>query len=243
MSQKVSQALIRLLNEISSTETTLSKVQAVIFVKKSEKIIEEKIKYLYNLLHLEASQYNQSSANYKDLIESIIKTYKDKLYIVYDELYLQYVNIQNEIGDARLNQKVAMINFQKIINDSEINKKDYTRVKEKIKNKNELYDKIIKKCEEQFSICMTNFEDQINNAFFIENSLITVDENNIFSKIKHAIINLFKGKRLYKEALLSYQTKIDKIDVENIVNNFRNQTIEFVTDILEIKDINLEKAV
>ncbi len=243
MSQKVSQALIRLLNEISSTETTLSKVQAVIFVKKSEKIIEEKIKYLYNLLHLEASQYNQSSANYKDLVESIIKTYKDKLYIVYDELYLQYVNIQNEIGDARLNQKVAMINFQKIINDSEINKKDYTRVKEKLKNKNELYDKIIKKCEEQFSICMTNFEDQINNAFFIENSLITVDENNIFSKIKHAIINLFKGKRLYKEALLSYQTKIDKIDVENIVNNFRNQTIEFVTDILEIKDINLEKAV
>lgn len=243
MSQKVSQALIRLLNEISSTETTLSKVQAVIFVKKSEKMIEEKIKYLYNLLHLEASQYNQSSANYKDLVESIIKTYKDKLYIVYDELYLQYVNIQNEIGDARLNQKVAMINFQKIINDSEINKKDYTRVKEKIKNKNELYDKIIKKCEEQFSICMTNFEDQINNAFFIENSLITVDENNIFSKIKHAIINLFKGKRLYKEALLSYQTKIDKIDVENIVNNFRNQTIEFVTDILEIKDINLEKAV
>lgn len=243
MSQKVSQALIRLLNEISSTETTLSKVQAVIFVKKSEKMIEEKIKYLYNLLHLEASQYNQSSANYKDLVESIIKTYKDKLYIVYDELYLQYVNIQNEIGDARLNQKVAMINFQKIINDSEINKKDYTRVKEKLKNKNELYDKIIKKCEEQFSICMTNFEDQINNAFFIENSLITVDENNIFSKIKHAIINLFKGKRLYKEALLSYQTKIDKIDVENIVNNFRNQTIEFVTDILEIKDINLEKAV
>ena len=40
MSQKVSQALIRLLNEISSTETTLSKVQAVIFVKKSEKIID-----------------------------------------------------------------------------------------------------------------------------------------------------------------------------------------------------------
>ena len=243
MSQKVSQALIKLLNEITSIETTRSKVQAAIFVKESEKMIEEKIKYLYNLLHLEASHYNQNSDNFRDIVESIIKTYKDKLYIVYDELYLQYANIQNEIGDARLNQKVAMINFQKIINDSEINKKDYTRVKEKLKNKNELYDKIIKKCEEQFSICMTNFEDQINNAFFIENSLITVDENNIFSKIKHAIINLFKGKRLYKEALLSYQTKIDKIDVENIVNNFRNQTIEFVTDILEIKDINLEKAV
>ena len=243
MSQKVSQALIKLLNEITSIETTRSKVQAAIFVKESEKMIEEKIKYLYNLLHLEASHYNQNSDNFRDLVESIIKTYKDKLYIVYDELYLQYANIQNEIGDARLNQKVAMINFQKIINDSEINKKDYTRVKEKLKNKNELYDKIIKKCEEQFSICMTNFEDQINNAFFIENSLITVDENNIFSKIKHAIINLFKGKGLYKEALDNYKIKIDKIDTEKIVNDFRNQTIEFVTDILEIKDINLEEAV
>ncbi len=243
MSQKVSQALIKALNEETSIETTISKVQAAIFVKKSEKMIQEKITYLYNLLNLESSQYKQNSESQRELVESIIKIYKDKLYIVYDELYLQYVNIENEIEDARLNQKVALLNFQKIINDSEINKKDYKSLKEKLKNKNELYDKIIRKCEEQFATCMTNFEDQINNTFFIENNLIVVDENSIFSKIKHMISNLFNGKKLYKEALDNYKKEVDNINTEKIINDFRNQTIEFVTDILEIKDMSLDKAV
>lgn len=243
MSQKVSQALIKALNEETSIETTISKVQAAIFVKKSEKMIQEKITYLYNLLNLESSQYKQNSESQRELVESIIKIYKDKLYIVYDELYLQYVNIENEIEDARLNQKVALLNFQKIINDSEINKKDYKSLKEKLKNKNELYDKIIRKCEEQFATCMTNFEDQINNTFFIENNLIVVDENSIFSKIKHMISNLFNGKKLYKEALDNYKKEVDNINTEKIINDFRNQTIDFVTDILEIKDMNLDKAV
>ena len=243
MSQRVSQALIKALNEMTTIETTISKVQAAIFVKKSEKMIQEKITYLYNLLNLESSQYKQNSESQRELVESIIKIYKDKLYIVYDELYLQYVNIENEIEDARLNQKVALLNFQKIINDSEINKKDYKSLKEKLKNKNELYDKIIRKCEEQFATCMTNFEDQINNTFFIENNLIVVDENSIFSKIKHMISNLFNGKKLYKEALDNYKKEVDNINTEKIINDFRNQTIEFVTDILEIKDISLDKAV
>lgn len=243
MSQKVSQALIKALNEETSIETTISKVQAAIFVKKSEKMIQEKITYLYNLLNLESSQYKQNSESQRELVESIIKIYKDKLYIVYDELYLQYVNIENEIEDARLNQKVALLNFQKIINDSEINKKDYKSLKEKLKNKNELYDEIIRKCEKQFATCMTNFEDQINNTFFIENNLIVVDENSIFSKIKHMISNLFNGKKLYKEALDNYKKEVDNINTEKIINDFRNQTIEFVTDILEIKDMSLDKAV
>lgn len=243
MSQKVSQALIKMLNELTNIETTLSKVKATIFVKKCENLMQEKISYLYNLLHQEAKQYNQGSESQNALIESIIKIYTDKLNIVYDELYLQYVNIQNEIGDARLNQKVAMINFQKIVNDSEISNKDYNSLKEKLINKNDGYEKIIKKCEEQFNICMGNFESQIDNTFFIETSLKVSNETGIFSKIKNALVNMFNGKKLYKGALENYKEKIEKIDTGKIISDFRNQTIEFVTDILEIKDIYEEKAV
>ena len=51
------------------------------------------------------------------------------------------------------------------------------------------------------------------------------------------------GSSLYKETLDKYQAKVDNIDTEKIVENFRNETIEFITDILEIKEIELEEAV
>lgn len=243
MSEKVSQALIRMLNEVTSIETTHSKVKAVIFVKKSEKMIKEKISYLYNLVQMEANGYNQKPDKQFEFVDNMINEYRTKLNIVYDELYLQYVNIQNEIGDARLNQKAAMINYQKVINDSEQTPKDYSDLKAKIKNKNDVYEKIIKKCEEQFATCMSDFEYQIDNSFYIESSLKVIDENSIFAKIKNSIKNFFIGSKLYKEALDNYQAKIDNINTDKIVEDLRNQTIEFITDILEIKDVNLERAV
>ena len=54
MSEKVSQALIEMLNEMINIETTLSKVEASIFVKKSSELMQDKIAYLYNLLQTEA---------------------------------------------------------------------------------------------------------------------------------------------------------------------------------------------
>lgn len=243
MSEKVSQALLGMLNEISNIETMLSKVKAAIFIKKSENMIKEKISYLYNLVQMEASGYGQKPDKDFDFVENMINEYRKKLNIVYDELYLQYVNIQNEIGEARLNQKVVMINYQKIINDSEKTKKVNNDLKEKVRNKNNVYEKIIEKCEEQFKTCMSSFETKIDSSFFIESNLRVIDENSIFSKIKNSIRNFFSGSKLYKEALEDYQAKIDNINTQEIVESFRNQTIEFITDILEIKEINLEKAV
>lgn len=243
MSEKVSQALIKMLNEITNIETILSKVNAAIFIKKSENMMKEKISYLYNLLQMEASSFNQKPDKEFNLVDSIINTYRKKLNIVYDELYLQYVNIQNEIGDARLKQKAAMINYQKVVNDQELNSKDYNNLKLKIKNKNDVYEKIIKKCEEQFKKCIDDFESQIDNNFYIESNLKIIDENRIFTKLKNIIVNFFVGSSLYKETLDKYQAKVDNIDTEKIVENFRNETIEFITDILEIKEIELEEAV
>lgn len=146
MSQKVSEMLIKMLNELTTIETTASKIDAAIFVRTNNKVIEEKISYLYNLLGLEAKSYNQNMNKHFEHIENIIKIYREKLQIVYDELYLQYTNIQNEISEARLNQKIAIINYQKVINDLEVNPRENQKLKDKIKNKSDVYKQIIEKC-------------------------------------------------------------------------------------------------
>ena len=244
MSEKVSKTLIEMLNEITNIETEISKIEASIFIKKCNELIQEKIAYLYNLLQAEAKNYNRKSDNKFKYIEKVISTYREKLNIVYDESYLQYVNIQNELGEARLSQKAAIINYQKIVNDSEINSRKYDDLKSKIKNKNDIYEKIIEKCQNQYSLCVLNFENQINSSFYI-NSNLPIANNNVFCKIKNTIVNLFVGNKKYVKSLEEYERSINNIDTNKIVSNIRKQTIKFVTDILEMKDtsVDIDEAV
>lgn len=141
------------------------------------------------------------------------------------------------MGEARLNQKIAIMNYQKIINDSEVdsNARKYNDLKEKLKNKNDLYEKIIEKCQKQYKKCVIDFEKEINSSFYI-NSNLPIVNNNIFQKIKNTIVNLFSGNKKYKEILEEYERNINSIDVNKIISNIRKQTVKFVTEILEMKD-------
>ena len=179
----------------------------------------------------------QKSENRYTPIEKLISAYRDKLNIVYDELYLQYLNIQNEMGEARLNQKIAIMNYQKIINDSEIdgNARKYYDLKEKLKNKNDLYEKIIEKCQKQYKKCVIDFEKEINSSFYINSNLPVVSDG-IFQRIKNTIVNLFSGNKRYLKILEEYEKNIDNIDVNKIISDIRKQTVKFVTEILEMKD-------
>ncbi len=235
MSKQVSKALLEVVNEMSDVESTISKIDGVIFVRENEQMIKEKISYLYNLLHAEAKFYNQKQDTLFDITEQLVDNYKQKLNLVYDEFYCQYVNIQNEIQDARLNQKIAIINYQKIINDKEngINR-NYNEIEKKLNNKYELYSQIIDKCNKKFKECKLNFDKKMNEAFLIESSLI-VANNNFFSKLKNKVFNFFKGAEKYKSVVDNYNQKVNDIDTKSIINEMRNETIQFITDILKIR--------
>lgn len=277
MSEQISKALLKIINDISDTESTISKIDGAIFVRNNEKIINEKVAYLYNLLQAEAKFYDQNQDVHSDDMQLIISHYKQKLNMVYTEFYTQYVNIQNEIQEARLNQKIAMINFQKIINNRENalksreyqeftnkkqmlvqklklanNKSEYDNIykeiselkspvknieelKTELKAKNELYEKIIEKCNQKFGSCKIKFENQINHEFLIASSLQVVDENNWFEKVKKRLINFFTGFKKYEKILKEYHKRVDKIDEREIMEEMRNDTIDFITEILELR--------
>lgn len=56
-------------------------------------------------------------------------------------------------------------------------------------------------------------------------------------------MNLFSGSKMYSKVLAEYEKNIKNIDTETIIKSLRSETVEFVTDILEIKDTYLDEAV
>ncbi len=244
MSEQISKELVKIFNEMADLQNKIYKIEAALFIRNSNKIIEEKISYLSKLLDIEAQNYHQNKENFYENINLIISHYKQKLNMVYDEFYCQYVNIQNELQEARLNKQVVMSNYQKIINEIENGSqsgKDYNKLKNNLKEKNELYNKIIDKCNEKFGICVAKFEQRINDEFLITTTALQVrTEVNVFQKFLNIISNIFNGKKRYSEVLSGFIKKVDKIDSQELVSQMREDTIDFVAELLELRGYSSE---
>ena len=85
--------------------------------------------------------------------------------------------------------------------------------------------------------CAENIEKKVNDNFIIISNLQECEKNNIIQKIKFKIINIFVGNKKYKEVLEDYNKIVNKIDAQDIVNKIREDTIDFVTEILELTEI------
>lgn len=237
MSEKISTELLKVMNEIVNNETTASKIDASIFIRNSQNLINQKIAYLYNMIKVEAKNCRQNQEYYFDDIELIITHYKQKLNMVYDEFYCQYVNIQNEIQEAKNNRRIAMINYQKLINGQEEKAISGNEdKKETLKKKNETYKQIINKCNLKFEEIEEKFNKMINEEFVISsNSLQIASEQNIFQRLFSKISNIFNGGKKYNDILNEYNKMINNIDSHEIVVQMREDTVNFVADLLEIR--------
>lgn len=237
--EQVSKDLIRILNDIATMNSTISKLDAAVFLKTSDQLINEKVAYLYNLIQAEASHFGQSTDRFYDDINLTINHYKQKLNMVFDEFYCQYSNIQNEIQEARMNREIALINYQKIVNEG--NTPNSEMLKEDLKKKNEMYKGIVRKCEDKFDICKGKFEQRINDEFFIiSNSLQVRSEMSLFKRLFNKLANIFGGSQRFGEIVAEYNQKVDNIDSQMIVNEMREDTINFITEILEIRGVTQE---
>lgn len=247
MNKQICEEIIKLMNELIDNETAIAKINGVIFIKDSQKKINEKIAYLYNCINIEAKNCMQRQENFFDDINLIISHYRQKLNMVYDELYCQYVNVQNELQEANIGRKTAVMNYQRVINKVQNGSmNDNLLLKENIKKENKIYKNIVNICNLKFKEIIINFEDIINKEFEISsNSLRIVSEQNIFQKMFSKIGNIFGGKKKYVEILKNYNRQVDKIDSYEIANQMRDEIIKFVTEILvirknyKIKSINI----
>ena len=241
MSDQTSTELLRLMNDIVDNETTSYKIDASIFLRESEDLINERVAYLYNVMKIEAKNCNQRQDSYFEDVDLIITHYRQKLNMVYDEFYCQYVNIQNELQEAKNNRRIAIINYQKLVNKLENNPSDINNIniqKENVRSKSNTYKEIINKCDSKFLETKENFEDMIKKEFMISSkSLQIISEQNIFQKIFSKFSNIFNGGKKYQEILDDYNKMINNIDSNDLVKQMRDDTVEFVADILEMRGI------
>ena len=240
MSENVSAELLNVLNEIVENEVKIAKIDAAIFQKNSKRLINEKVAFLFNMVKAEAKNYGQSDDFYFDDINLIVSHYNQKLNMVYDEYYCQYTNILNELQEARNNRRIAMINYQKSVNKSENNNSfEDNSIKEELREKNNIYKEIIDKCNKKFEENEIEFEKMLNEEFVITSkSLQIFCEKNFFQRIFFKISNLFGGEKKYTEVLAQYNKRINGIDSYEIIEKMRNNTINFVADILKIRGID-----
>mgnify|MGYP007031363450 CR=1 FL=1 len=249
MSEKVSETLLNMIDSICDMELTMYKINGAIFVRNNEKLIKNKIEYLYNLLQAEAQKYSQKQDRFLETTNLIIAHYTQKLNMVYDEFYCQYVNIQSEIQDARANQKISMVNYQKVVNDVEKNKISLQmseKLKQELKDKYDVYEQIIEKCKYKFNTSRLDFENRINREFLIMSSIDVVEEGGFLTKVIRKITNIFKGNERYDAVLKRYNKKVDNIDSRMFVDEMREDTISFVEQILELRQsvgLELEEVV
>jgi len=222
MSQKISQELLKIIETLGKMEFIISKIDSSIFVKNCNKIINEKTIYLTNLLET-------ISEKYKDNITQIVSKYNEKLEIIYSEFYCQYTTIQNELQDATLNKRIAMVNYQKIINDSEKNILEHSNKKNSLKLKNTMHKKIIDVCNQKIIICQKNFIQKMEE--------ISKDFESYEISNESKIYNILKGNKKYLEILNDIENRIDKINTDSILEYIREDTIDFITKILQIKQI------
>lgn len=241
MSEQISQELLKIMNEMANNEATIAKIDASIFVRDSERKINEKVAYLYNMINIEAKNFNQRQDDYYEDINLIISHYKQKLNLVYDEFYCHYVNIQNEFQEASANKRIAMINYQKLVNEIENgeNNRSNLDLKESIKEKNDIYNKIIDMCQSKFLETQEKFEKMIDKYFEISSqSLQLISEQSVFQRIWNKLLNIFDGAKKYTAVLKDYHKSIDSIDAYQIVEQMRNDIVEFVANILELRGID-----
>jgi len=205
MNEQLNKELLKIINDIGEIESTISKIDGAIFIKNSEKLMNEKITYLCNLLQVEAGSFGQNKDNYFDNVERIIAHYKQKLNMVYDEFYCQYVNIQNEIQEARISQRVVMINYQKLINQKQL-----------MSNSPEFANYIQKKKDLTTRLNLSNTKIEYDEIYNRIKSLKSPIE-----KIEQKKIKLKEQNELYKNIIEKCNQKFDRCRAkfEQEINN------------------------
>ena len=238
MSEQSSIELLNIMNQMTDNETAIAKIDASIFVRNSKTMVDEKVAYLYNLMSIEAKNCHQRQDDYFDDVKLIITHFKQKLYMVYDELYCQYANIQNEIQEARTNKKIAIINFQKLINNNKtpLSDAEVEENKKELIKKGQIYDEIIEKCNLKFDETKEKFEKMINDEFLISSkSLKIMSEQNIFQRFIGKIASIFNGGKKYLEIVSEYNKIVNNIDSHEMVTQMREDIVQFVADIMEMR--------
>lgn len=200
--------------------------------------VTDEYESLYTNIELE---YQEAIANQKIAVVNLKKISDSKEKFLKSKKYQEYIDTKLELK-TQLENCVKKVEFDRISDmlDNLVNPIDlYNKKMNACVKKYYDYNQIIEKCENKKKECINNIEanlDEIIN-FAIERSLVNIKPSP-FDFVKK-IINFINGKTKFeKNVLEKIETKIRNLSNENDlrIKNIENNTVEFVSDILSLKD-------
>ncbi len=200
--------------------------------------VTDEYESLYTNIELE---YQEAIANQKIAVVNLKKISDSKEKFLKSKKYQEYIDTKLELK-TQLENCVKKVEFDRISDmlDNLVNPIDlYNKKMNACVKKYYDYNQIIEKCENKKKECIDNIEanlDEIIN-FAIERSLVNIKPSP-FDFVKK-IINFINGKTKFeKNVLEKIETKIRNLSNENDlrIKNIENNTVEFVSDILSLKD-------
>lgn len=184
-------------------------------------------------------ELQEAYANQKMAIASCKKTENLKKEFLVSE---EYENIKVKYKEDMKNS-FKKVDFE---NDMNLHKNlkdpiyDYDiKIKAYIKKAQD-YEFIIEKCNQKLEECKKNSIEELNNYVSKKtNQLIIYKKNDIISKIINRITNIFKGKQKIQIYVIN-KSKVELEDLEkevdNTKNNIRENTINFIEQILKMRE-------
>lgn len=250
--ENISLKILKDLTELTEIENNDLKIKLAIFLRKVSEKINSSLNAIETRINEEIAFYGQHPEKYSEHINSILNIYNNEFEKIYGEYKLQYVNVIEELQEAYANQKIAIANCKKIKNlkdeflESSNLEKNPDSLKDfdiKIKafiEKAKSYETIIEKCDNKLEESQQNLIAELDVYVSKKTSqLVVYQTNNIISKIINKITNIFKGKQKVKINVLDkYKTEVNNLELDsnNTQNNIRENTINFIEQLLSFKE-------
>ena len=245
--KNVNELLWNKILELNELEIKKMKLITAIFMKTSDKIMNEKVESLKLNFQSQAQFYGQNLEDYQEEYSKIISKYQEQLSQVIEKYSELFVNMQLELQEAECNQKIAITNWKNMFDierqientaNNELIEIYKAKIQACFEKKND-YDVIIEECEKELNSCADNMNKKIDNLFSNKSSQVVIKEENGFKKFLNILINKFTGSKKFNEYVIE-PMKVELEMTENrlpdITNRIAEETIHFVAKIKNAKE-------
>lgn len=227
--------IVNNLTELARTEDSRSSISTAVYLRLNNELRLKNVQDIRKDISYGAKYYGQTPEKYTTAQDSIVRSYVEqinKFMKMYNEAF---VNIQTVEHNAATNQKNLVFKARKLDIVKQIYQfcnrpeSDYANYENKIKEyKDEIekYEQVIKRCDEEYTLCRNRREEEFKEIFNISPSqmsvaLIPVEKDNFikkfFKKLWTKTTNKFNGyQNFQKDVLQRHATNINGLKTGGI---------------------------
>ena len=201
------------LKNLRKVEDEIAIIELARYERTKDNIKKEKLNEIKEYFEAQAKLYNQKSEAFKENIEKIINISTqqiEKLYNIYDNLYLNVFKIMQTAMNSQKKDVAEIVNLKEKLQDENCEEEEKQKINNTIIATAERKlncDVIIDECNARLKWCSEEIQKDMQEIFKIDMYQLQVYKDNVISKIRRWVFNFMSGKKNYKRTIENYQIK------------------------------------